>query len=132
MGGMFSSQQSTPQGTPQETSQGTPQRTQQQSKSEKIYKYHRLPTIVALTPEQISEINVKDINPKIETTYSSKQLTDDQQKALTAKLEEVYDDSKPKFTDNAIDLSKYGGRKYSGRKRKTRKTRRRKSRKNKK
>ena len=110
----------------------TPQGRQPQSRTEKIYKYHRLPTIVNLTPQQISEINVKDINPKIENTYSSKQLTDDQQKALTAKLEEVYDDSKPKFTDNAIDLSKYGGRKYSGRKRKTRKTRRRKSRKNKK
>ena len=124
---MFSSQQSTSQGTSQGTPQETPQTTQPASKSEKMYKYHRLPTIVVLTPEQISEINVKDINPKIENTYSSKQLTDDQQKALTAKLEEVYDDSKPKFTDNAIDLSKYGGRK-----RKTRKIRRRKSRKNKK
>ena len=132
MGGMFSSQQSTSQGTPQGTPQTTPQTTQPASKSEKMYKYHRLPTIVGLTPEQISEINVKDINPKIESTYSSKQLTDDQQKALTAKLEEVYDDSKPKFTDNAIDLSKYGGRKYSGRKRKTRRIKRRKSRKNKK
>ena len=100
----------------------TPQGRQQQSKSEKIYKYHRLPTIVNLTPQQISEINVKDINPKIENTYSSTQLTDDQQKALTAKLEEVYD-STPKYTNNTVDASKYGGRKSkSKRKRKTRKT----------
>lgn len=40
----------------------TPQRTQPQSRTEKIYKYHRLPTIVKLTPQQISEINVKDIH----------------------------------------------------------------------
>ena len=65
---------------------------------------------------------VINLNPKIENTYSSTQLTDDQQKALTAKLEEVYD-STPKYTNNTVDASKYGGRKSKSKsKRKTRKT----------